>query len=345
MGSFHDPALVVVDPALLSTLPVCEWQNGIGELVKYGFTLSGEILSRLPSEINPKASGDWLPAIRAAIALKIGVVAQDPKENGERRVLNFGHTLGHGLEKLSGFGTIGHGKAVAWGMVEETKFLESSGLLSQSPTAEGLLSKQLDTVLRTYGLDPQTLQADIQSAALPGHEAWEAVLKCDKKNHSRGLTLIAPSLKGDWQPVTSSAKHLAAFAGGSTVTILPKGLSGVIQIPSSKSMGHRSLIGAALADGVSRIQKLQPSADIRATLKAIEVLGAEVSMSGDQVEIRGIAPKQALESETSFTFPCEESGSTLRFMIPVAMLWSGEKIFEGKGRLPERPLTEYLKNF
>lgn len=358
MGSFHNPQMVVVDPELLKTLPLEEWQNGASELVKYGFTLDETLLELLPKTIEPSQAADWEEAIVRAIQLKVGVVARDPKESGERQVLNFGHTLGHGLEQLLGYGNISHGKAVALGMLGETRFLESERLGEKTHVAPGGandegLAEKLENTLKNYGLGISEALLSLRNGQLQSKDTWLTVLSSDKKNTQKGITLVRPSDKGQWQLVHTSVNALADFAAVPVIKIEPSALTGEVQIPASKSMSHRSLIGAALAEGVSEIQSLQASADIQATLKAIEALGAEVSTVGDRLQIKG-ASRTGLAEQTSkaqpneercLTFPCGESGSTLRFMIPVAMLWEGQKVFEGKGRLPERPLTEYLNNF
>lgn len=132
------------------------------------------------------------------------------------------------------------------------------------------------------------------------------------------------------------------------VVIQPRALSGTIDVPSSKSMSHRHLICAALAEGVSKLERLQDSDDVRATTRAVEALGAKVRREGENLivigmGINGLTLGQKLGRK--ITMNCGESGSTLRFLIPIAMLLEGEKVFEGEGRLPERPLNVYLENF
>lgn len=141
--------------------------------------------------------------------------------------------------------------------------------------------------------------------------------------------------------------------------IVPKPLSGTVSVPSSKSMSHRHLICAALAEGVSILNRLQDSEDVRATIRAVEALGARVKRMGEQVVVTGAGAalvadqedssnenaQNGINTKRSIDIHCGESGSTLRFLIPIAMLLAGEKVFEGEGRLPERPLSVYLENF
>lgn len=122
------------------------------------------------------------------------------------------------------------------------------------------------------------------------------------------------------------------------IRITPTPLSGGVDIPASKSVAHRLIIAAALAKGRSVIDNVYPSKDILATIGAMKALGAGITLEGDRAVIDGITepPKKA-------TVDCCESGSTLRFLIPVACALGVETTFIGSGRLPERPITPYLE--
>ncbi|MBQ3016553.1 MAG: 3-phosphoshikimate 1-carboxyvinyltransferase [Clostridia bacterium] len=113
---------------------------------------------------------------------------------------------------------------------------------------------------------------------------------------------------------------------------------GAINAPTSKSMAHRLLISAALAEGTSVISGVTPSADVLATVDCLRVLGAKIENDGDTYTVRGC---DMLASKPTDTLFCRESGSTLRFIIPVAAL-SGEDVrLSGAARLLERPLGIY----
>ena len=123
--------------------------------------------------------------------------------------------------------------------------------------------------------------------------------------------------------------------------IIPKKLSGTVTPPPSKSQAHRLLIAAALSGGISVIHGLADSQDIRATRRCLSALGAGMEDLPDgALRVHGLghgivmAPPYAL-------LDCGESGSTLRFLIPVALLVQGEASFTGRGRLMERPLKPY----
>ena len=122
--------------------------------------------------------------------------------------------------------------------------------------------------------------------------------------------------------------------------ITPAKLQGVVQIPPSKSIAHRAIICASLADGESRISNISFSEDIRATISCMRSLGAEIQRDGQSLRIIGCANKINEDVE----FNCNESGSTLRFMIPIALVKNcGENSFIGGGKLGTRPLDIYEK--
>lgn len=123
------------------------------------------------------------------------------------------------------------------------------------------------------------------------------------------------------------------------ICIQPSLLSGKVNIPSSKSYAHRALICAALADGLSVIKGISMSKDIEATIAAMTALGAKCKVNKDgNIEVNGICnvPEKA-------SIDCNESGSTLRFIIPVAAALGVDTEFMGKGRLPERPIDIYTR--
>lgn len=123
------------------------------------------------------------------------------------------------------------------------------------------------------------------------------------------------------------------------IKIIPSKLSGEVNIPSSKSMTHRILICAAFAEGTSVISNVTFSKDIYATIDALKAAGAEISVSGNTVTVKGIAGNIPDNADID----CCESGSTLRFMIPVTAALGITAVYRGQGRLPERPITPYIR--
>lgn len=130
--------------------------------------------------------------------------------------------------------------------------------------------------------------------------------------------------------------------------IYPGKLSGEVKIPPSKSMAHRAVICAALGDGVSKVTNIDYSDDIIATIEAMSSLGAKITKKEDYLEVCGINSPENIKVNSvkeQRTIDCNESGSTLRFLVPIAALFDGVNRFVGRGNLGKRPLDTYYKIF
>ena len=126
------------------------------------------------------------------------------------------------------------------------------------------------------------------------------------------------------------------------VKITPSILKGNVTIPPSKSVAHRLIIAAGLADGESVISNIYMSKDIVATIEAMKTLGAEIITCEDGNGLYTITVKGITKPAQNAVIDCNESGSTLRFLIPVASILGVNATFIGRGRLPQRPITPYL---
>lgn len=135
-GAFHQPCLVIIDPNVLDTLSDHFFNDGMGEVVKYGCIKSKSLFERLEKE-NPKDFIEDL--IYECVDIKRVIVENDEKEMGERALLNFGHTCGHAIEKLWNFETVSHGEAVAIGMVMISQAGENAGL-TEKGTADRIVN-------------------------------------------------------------------------------------------------------------------------------------------------------------------------------------------------------------
>jgi 3-dehydroquinate synthase len=130
LGTFHQPRIVLIDPAVLSTLPEREFRAGLYESLKCGVIGRPELFARLEraqvKQLRQEpASLEWV--IAESVKLKAEVVSADEREGGLRRVLNFGHTIGHALEAESGYRRFLHGEAVAWGMIAAAHIAAETG--------------------------------------------------------------------------------------------------------------------------------------------------------------------------------------------------------------------------
>ena len=120
IGTFHQPLAVLVDPDVLETLPEREYRSGLFEAMKYGVIRNPAIFDLMEQHRDKllKRDGELLETLIAeCIRVKADVVSADEREGGERRILNFGHTVGHALEAETGYKRLLHGEAVGWGMI------------------------------------------------------------------------------------------------------------------------------------------------------------------------------------------------------------------------------------
>jgi 3-dehydroquinate synthase len=151
VGAFHQPAGVLVDPQLLDTLSLRELRTGFAEALKHGAIANrgyfDSVVSAIPRVLYGRgAAGDSLAdLIVGSIEIKSGIVARDEHEGGVRKILNFGHTVGHAIEMLSGY-SLAHGEAVAIGMTLESRIAERVGI------AAGGMEKEIRNALTAAGL-------------------------------------------------------------------------------------------------------------------------------------------------------------------------------------------------
>ncbi len=151
VGSFHQPLVVLIDPAVLHTLPEREYRAGLYEIIKCGVIRDAELFRELAEHSREVFAQD--PAtvdriIAAAVRIKAEVVTADEREGDLRRILNFGHTVGHALEAETQYARFLHGEAVAFGMLVATALAEAVSGLPVTDAA------QIHTVVRQYGPIP-----------------------------------------------------------------------------------------------------------------------------------------------------------------------------------------------
>ncbi len=203
IGSFHQPSLVACDPALLATLPPRELRSGFAEVTKYGVISDAILYKGLEVEAEGILSGDaerlrWM--VGRCVASKARYVEADERDDGGiRAALNYGHTVGHAVETLSGH-TIRHGEAVAIGMVAASRVANSLDLLKQTDLARqiSLLQRLGLPVEVPYGLDE----------VIP-------LMRRDKKAEAGSIRLVLPTGIGS-EPVVRgvSEADLRGALGG-----------------------------------------------------------------------------------------------------------------------------------
>ena len=195
IGAFHQPSLVLIDPDTLVSLPDRFFADGMGEAIKYGCILDRELFERLARE---NAKDHLESMIFRCVDLKRKLVERDERDNGDRMVLNFGHTFGHALEKLHNYKDLTHGAAVGIGMVLISRRAEAAGLTERG-TAEKIAG-----ALRAYGL-PTSDPAD------PARLAGAALL--DKKSRGGTIRLVLLRRIGESYLYPMPVKDLPRFLG------------------------------------------------------------------------------------------------------------------------------------
>ncbi|MQA29637.1 MAG: 3-dehydroquinate synthase [Luteitalea sp.] len=182
IGAFYQPHAVVIDPSLLGTLPRREFRAGLYEVIKYGMTSSPALLERVARE--RKAIFARTPDVLTAVIgescrIKAEVVAQDEKESGLRRILNFGHTAGHALESVTKYRRYRHGEAVAYGML-----VAAALAVGRDALAERDRQALADVIVSLGPLPPVT---DVSSAEILG------AMRHDKKMVAGRLNFVLPT--------------------------------------------------------------------------------------------------------------------------------------------------------
>ena len=172
LGTFYQPDLVLCDVSLLSSLPPGIFRDGCAEVIKYGMIADRSLFEALKGPISERLED----VIYRCVEIKRDTVAKDEFESGTRKLLNFGHTVGHAIEILSGF-SISHGSAVAIGMTVETRAAVGMGMC-EANCLRGLLDK-----LDLYGLPKDT--------TFSAGELKQACLS-DKKRDGDFITMVIP---------------------------------------------------------------------------------------------------------------------------------------------------------
>ncbi len=192
-GAFKQPALVVIDPTVLATLPIEAFRSGMAEVIKHGVIGDAELFEACEvgisvGDLTQQKIADLVrPSMLVrALQVKIDVVEEDPFEHGWRAVLNLGHTAGHALERLSDF-KLRHGQAVSIGMVV------AACLAAALDMADPALAERIEAVLSRWGLP-------VRIPATQTFEDIEAIWRAmahDKKKRGRKLRWILPRAVGE----------------------------------------------------------------------------------------------------------------------------------------------------
>ena len=190
-GAFYQPDIVLCDEETLQTLPAEVFRDGCAEMIKHGAILSAELFELLKEPLLPRMED----IIARNVTIKRDIVAADEKENGIRQILNFGHTIGHGVEKHSGY-TVTHGRAVAIGMSVAGKGASRLGLCGEE------CRREIMEAVKRYQLPHET--------DIPPERLIQAAFS-DKKRSGRHITLILPERIGKCVMKRFSLEEAANF--------------------------------------------------------------------------------------------------------------------------------------
>jgi len=186
VGAFYQPECVFIDTAVLTTLPMSEFTGGLAEVIKYGVIRDKDFfifLERNIDEIMALDRQTIQEMIYTCCKIKADVVAEDERESNIRRILNFGHTIGHGVEAASDYSII-HGEAVAIGMIAALRLAVESGICPRQEAG------RVATLIHNFGLPTE----------IPHHLDRQRIknyLKSDKKTISNRVFYVLPTCIGE----------------------------------------------------------------------------------------------------------------------------------------------------
>ena len=198
VGRFHHPWQVLCDTEVLTTLPREELRSGLVEVIKMAALLDPDLFGLVEEQLDFLLDGDAAalgPVVAAAAAAKIAVVERDPTEQGERRLLNFGHTLGHAIESACGYLGLRHGEAVGYGILFALRLALRRGLPPRTAGRIHALLERLDLPALPE-LDPRELAG---------------LMARDKKARESGLVWVLPRDFGEgWMAEGISSDEVLA---------------------------------------------------------------------------------------------------------------------------------------
>jgi 3-dehydroquinate synthase len=200
VGTFHQPRAVLIDPEVLSTLPAREFRSGLYEALKCGVIGKPDLFRRMEERSDrilrrDAAELEWL--IAESVRLKAEVVAADEREGGLRRILNFGHTIGHALETATRYRSLLHGEAVAWGMIAATRIAARLGRI------DGHSASRITEAVLAFGRLP--------AIAVSSREIIRR-LQADKKTKNGIVHFVLPTEIGRVQVVSDVPQEVVLGA-------------------------------------------------------------------------------------------------------------------------------------
>lgn len=328
IGAFHKAKFVLQDALLLGSESDYVRLDGYAEIIKTA------CISRNDKLFKKLESGryDIQEIIDECVAVKTYYVENDENDSGIRHLLNYGHTLAHALEKLSSY-EIGHGHAVAKGIAFTASLSYDLGWCGID------CRDRIHALLRSFGYD--------LSIGFSPRDVAEAMAS-DKKRSGDGIKFITSRAIGQADikliPLAQLGKILATYnemcPNSSAVSHRGAPLFApqlVVSAPPSKSYLHREIIVAMLSGQKFVLDEGEASEDIIATYEATKTISKYINST-----TFGSHDYNASSVSEKLSLDCKESGSTLRFLLPIVAALGIETEFKLAGRLRERPMQQLI---
>ncbi|MDO4753588.1 MAG: hypothetical protein Q4A41_01165, partial [Bacillota bacterium] len=355
IGTFYSAEIILGDIDFLHTLPDEEIRAGLGEMIKYAIGFAPEMLETL-QDLKFDDMDSLLGLIRRAAELKQKIVEADFRESGDRKLLNFGHTLAHAIEFATDF-KVSHGSAVAVGVYYMSRWAHREGRLQEA---------DMDLIDRCYDhLNlPRELPRNCNKNVVFSHVLSDKKMVGDdidlvKLYELGSLEIVRTSLDAFYDGIfkdSFSNRGLRGSGKASSVNAVKEAAPAVIDLPVSKSYAHRFFILAAFADFPTVIEKFELSEDIRHTVEALKLMsGARFEFGESEFAVvpRRYVEKDAEREETAMytrrtgriEIDCGSSASTARFLIPFSNIrteFDGVTYFYGSPSLENRPMNSII---
>eukprot|EP01138_Halocafeteria_seosinensis_P014821 gb/GECG01015131.1/.p1 GENE.gb/GECG01015131.1/~~gb/GECG01015131.1/.p1 ORF type:complete len:1685 (+),score=152.21 gb/GECG01015131.1/:1-5055(+) len=358
IGAFHHPRLIITDIQFLATLSARHVSNGMAEIIKMGFLRKPQIIKILETygiDIIREPM-QLMNVITLAVQEKQSIVAGDAKERGLRAILNFGHTLGHGIEALTST-QLFHGECVSIGMASECEMACYCGI---TPT---VLYSRIIHLLKRFNL-PTELDIRVSQRRLLQHIAVDKKSSGKDDETTNGVTVPIVCLASVGRVATREAlnkteyihyfsERLAVMCldnaitiGGSASTVLAEGGKLMVDnFPSSKSLCNRALLLAALSGYAMEIDNFLISDDTMALIGCLRKLGYVIELEftkSEECTLRVTGRKTGYDSASNeIHLDVQNSGTTARFITAASVILLQDGVsarIDGNSYMRKRPI-------
>lgn len=328
VGAFHKAKFVLQDTELLASEDDYVLMDGYAEIIKTAcISRSDDLFKKLES-----GNFDIQEIIDDCVAVKTYYIEKDENDSGIRHMLNYGHTLAHALEKLSSY-EIGHGHAVAKGIAFTASLSYDLGWCSIE------CRDRIHALLEKFGYD---LSIDFPACDIANAMAG------DKKRAGDAIKFIVSSDIGQSKikliTLAQLGEILATYSEicPESVAISHRGTplfapTRSVSAPPSKSYLHREIIATMLSGHELELDAQEASEDIIATYEAVKIISNHTNCSA-----LGNLESSIVSSDDKLILECKESGSTLRFLLPIVAALGLNAEFKLTGRLRERPMHQLI---